>query len=60
MHASSTRISIPPFRLMTSEAARAAFDLSKEPQSVRERYGMNRVGSVSSSPDASSRTGCVS
>jgi len=32
------------FRLMTSEAARAAFDLSKEPQSVRERYGMNRVG----------------
>jgi len=32
------------FRMMTSEQARAAFDLSKEPQSVRERYGMNRFG----------------
>ncbi|MCP5542045.1 MAG: DUF1501 domain-containing protein [Akkermansiaceae bacterium] len=32
------------FRMMTSEQARAAFDLSKEPRSVRERYGMNRVG----------------
>ena len=32
------------FRLMTSEQARAAFDLSKEPASVRERYGMNRFG----------------
>jgi uncharacterized protein (DUF1501 family) len=29
---------------MTSEQARAAFDLSKEPASVRERYGMNRFG----------------
>ncbi|HRQ90527.1 MAG TPA: DUF1501 domain-containing protein, partial [Bacteroidia bacterium] len=32
------------FRLMSSETARAAFDLSKEPTAVRERYGMNRVG----------------
>ena len=30
--------------MMTSEQARAAFDLSKEKQSVRERYGMNRFG----------------
>ena len=32
------------YRLMTSEKAREAFDLSKEPQKVRERYGMNRFG----------------
>lgn len=32
------------FRMMTSEKARAAFDLSQEPDSVRERYGMNRFG----------------
>ena len=32
------------FRLMTSTQAREAFDLSKEPQSVRERYGMTRFG----------------
>ncbi len=32
------------YRLMTSPAARQAFDLSKEPQSVRERYGMTRFG----------------
>jgi hypothetical protein len=32
------------FRMMTSEQARAAFDLTKEPLSVRERYGMNRFG----------------
>ena len=32
------------FRLMTSEQARAAFDLSKEPKKVRERYGMTRFG----------------
>jgi hypothetical protein len=32
------------YRLMTSPAARAAFDLSQEPRSVRERYGMNRFG----------------
>jgi hypothetical protein len=32
------------FRLMTSREAREAFDLTKEPTSVRERYGMNRFG----------------
>ena len=32
------------YRLMTSEQARAAFDLAKEPIAVRERYGMNRFG----------------
>ncbi len=32
------------FRMMTSEQARSAFDLTKEPQSVRDRYGMNRFG----------------
>ena len=32
------------FRMMTSEQARSAFDLSKEPVKVRERYGMNRFG----------------
>ncbi|RFC43578.1 MAG: Uncharacterized conserved protein, DUF1501 family [Verrucomicrobia bacterium] len=32
------------FRLMTSEQARSAFDLSKEHPALRERYGMNRVG----------------
>ena len=32
------------FRMMTSAQAREAFDLSKEPTSVRERYGMNRFG----------------
>jgi hypothetical protein len=32
------------YRLMTSPNAREAFDLAKEPQSVRERYGMNRFG----------------
>lgn len=32
------------FRLMTSTQARDAFDLSKEPQKVRERYGMTRFG----------------
>ncbi|HIL70898.1 MAG TPA: DUF1501 domain-containing protein, partial [Verrucomicrobia bacterium] len=32
------------FRLMTSTQARQAFDLSKEPLKVRERYGMNRFG----------------
>lgn len=32
------------FRLMTSPQARAAFDLSKEPVEVRERYGMTRFG----------------
>jgi hypothetical protein len=32
------------FRLITSTQARAAFDLSKEPQKVRDRYGMTRFG----------------
>ncbi len=32
------------YRLMTSPQAREAFDLSKEPQAVRERYGMHRFG----------------
>lgn len=32
------------YRLMTSTKAREAFDLNKEPQKVRERYGMNRFG----------------
>ena len=32
------------FRMMTSEKARAAFDITKEKESVRERYGMNRFG----------------
>ncbi|MFO0899115.1 MAG: DUF1501 domain-containing protein [Pirellulales bacterium] len=32
------------FRMMTSPQARAAFDLSKEPAAVRERYGNNRFG----------------
>src|SRR6185436_8610952 len=32
------------FRMMTSEKARDAFDLTKEPDSVRDRYGMNRFG----------------
>jgi uncharacterized protein (DUF1501 family) len=32
------------YRLMTSERAREAFDLSKEPVKVRERYGMSRFG----------------
>lgn len=32
------------YRLMTSKEAREAFDLSKEKDSVRERYGKNRFG----------------
>jgi len=32
------------FRLMTSPQARDAFDLSKEPDKVRQRYGMHRFG----------------
>ncbi|HZK82961.1 MAG TPA: DUF1501 domain-containing protein, partial [Humisphaera sp.] len=32
------------FKLMTSKRARDAFDLTKEPESVRQRYGMNRFG----------------
>ena len=30
--------------MMTSTQAREAFDLTKEPQKVRDRYGMNRFG----------------
>jgi uncharacterized protein (DUF1501 family) len=32
------------FTLMSSTKARDAFDLTKEPEKVRERYGMNRFG----------------
>jgi hypothetical protein len=32
------------YRMMSSPAARQAFDLSLEPDSVRQRYGMNRFG----------------
>ena len=32
------------FRIMTSQKAREAFDLTREPLKVRERYGMNRFG----------------
>jgi hypothetical protein len=32
------------FDLLRAGKARSAFDLSKEPQSLRERYGMNRWG----------------
>jgi hypothetical protein len=32
------------WRLMTSDRARNAFDLSQEPPKVRERYGMTRFG----------------
>lgn len=32
------------YRLMTSEKAREAFDLGKEPAKVRDRYGMTRFG----------------
>ena len=32
------------FELLASPAARAAFDLTREPAAVRERYGMNRHG----------------
>ena len=32
------------YRLMTSAKARAAFDLTKEPAKVRERYGNSRFG----------------
>src|SRR5258707_10302574 len=32
------------YRLMTSQRAREAFDLAKEPEKVRERYGLTRFG----------------
>ena len=34
------------YRLMNSQQARQAFDLTQEPVSVRERYGMNRFDNV--------------
>src|SRR5438876_459371 len=38
------RIFASAFKLMTSTKARNAFDLSKEPEEVRKRYGMSRFG----------------
>ena len=32
------------YRMMTSPQARSAFDLSKEPKKLRDKYGMNRFG----------------
>jgi hypothetical protein len=32
------------YTLMSSQKARAAFELAKEPESVRQRYGQNRFG----------------
>src|SRR6185295_16740663 len=32
------------YTLMTSETAREAFDLSKEPEQLRQAYGMNKFG----------------
>jgi hypothetical protein len=32
------------YTLMSSQKARAAFDLASEPESVRQKYGMNRFG----------------
>jgi hypothetical protein len=32
------------YRLMTSQKSREAFDLTREPEKVRERYGMTRFG----------------
>jgi hypothetical protein len=32
------------YRLITSQKAREAFDLAREPQTVRERYGLTRFG----------------
>jgi hypothetical protein len=32
------------YTLMTSEKARAAFELHREPEAVRQKYGMNRFG----------------
>ncbi len=38
------QIELNAFQLLTSEKARDAFDLSKEPEPVRQRYGRNRWG----------------
>jgi hypothetical protein len=32
------------YTLISSEKARAAFDLNKEPEQIRQKYGMNRFG----------------
>src|SRR5436190_505594 len=32
------------YTLMSSQKAREAFELHKEPQSIRQKYGMNRFG----------------
>src|SRR2546427_606259 len=37
------------YRLMTSAKAREAFDLTNEPEKVRERYGMTRFGKSNAS-----------
>jgi hypothetical protein len=49
MDASGTMRAIDTYRqralgLLTTDAARRAFDLSREPARVRERYGMHRYG----------------
>ena len=35
------------YRLMTSKAAKEAFDIKREPAKVRERYGMSSIGQCS-------------
>jgi len=47
------------YRLMTSTQAREAFDLSAEPQTVRERYGMNRFGQCCFSSKISRSRGAI-
>ena len=41
---SSGSMKIRPMALMTSTRAREAFDLSREPRRLRERYGMHAWG----------------
>ena len=43
------------YRLMSSSQARDAFDLTKEPVAVRERYGMESIWSVLSARKATDR-----
>jgi hypothetical protein len=38
------RFSVEAFDMVTSGKAQAAFDISQEPDSIRERYGRNRTG----------------
>ncbi len=45
------------FRLITSPQAREAFDLSKEPKKVRDRYGMTRFGQCCLLGPAADRSG---